>query len=166
MVTKLLMGIVVVTVDGRIFERAVHALHLTIRPRMFGFGQAVVNAMLATNPIKQKLEGILVARMISKLNPIVSQNSVDFIGNGSEKMAQKFGGDGTGRMLVYLNKGKLRGTINGHKQVKLAFFRLYLSDVDMKIADGIGFEARFLRRLLGNLGQPTNFVSLKTAMQC
>ena len=166
MVAKLLMGIVVVTVNGRIFERTVHALDLTIGPRMFGFGQAVVNAMLETNPIKQQLEGILVARTIGKLNPIVRQNGVNFIGNSREKMAQEFGSDGTGRLLMYLNKGKLRSTINGHKQVKLAFFRLYLSDVDVKITDGIGFEAFFLRCLLGNLGQPIYFVSLKAAMQC
>ena len=70
MVAKLLMGIVVVTVDGRSFERAVHALHLTIRPRMFRFGPAVVNAVLETDPVKQQLEGILVARTIGKLNPI------------------------------------------------------------------------------------------------
>ena len=165
MITKLLMGIVVVTVDSRIFESAVHALDLPIRPRMFRFGEAVVNAMLETNPVKQQLEGILVARTISKLNPVVSQDGVDFIGNSSEKMAQEFGSDKTGRLLVYLNKGKLRSTINCHKQVKLAFFRLYLRDVDVKIANGIGFEACFLRCLLGKLGQPANSVSLKTAMQ-
>jgi len=132
MITKLLMGIVVVTVDGRIFERAVHALELTIRPRMFRFGQAVVNAVLETNPVKQQLEGILVARTIGKLDPVVRQKGVNFIGNSIEKMAQEFGCDRTGRLLMYLNKGKLRSTINGHKQVKLAFFRLYLSDVDVK----------------------------------
>jgi len=108
---------------------------------MFGFGQAVVNAVLETNTVKQELESILVARTIGKLDPVVSQNCVDFIGNSIEKMAQEFGSDGTGRLLMYLNKGKLRGTVNCHKQVKLAFFRLYLSDVDMKIANGIGFEA-------------------------
>ena len=107
MVTKLLMRIVVITIDGRIFDSAVHALNLTIRPRMFGFGQAVVNVMLETNPVKQELEGILVARTIGKLNPVVRQNGVNFIGNSSEKMAQEFGSDGTGRVLVYLKKGKL-----------------------------------------------------------
>ncbi len=147
------MGIEVVRVDARIFESAVHALHVPICPRMFRFGQAVVNGMLEANLVKQRLEGIFVVRTIGKLNPVVSQNCVDFIWNSIEKMAQEFGSDGTGRLLVYLKKCKLRGSVNCHKQVKLAFFRGYLSDVDVKIANGIGFEVSFLRCLLGNLGR-------------
>lgn len=47
MLTKLLMRIVVVAIEGRLFERVVHAFHLPVRLRMAGLGQpAVVPAPL------------------------------------------------------------------------------------------------------------------------
>ncbi len=49
MLPELLMGIVVVTIDRRLFERAVHPLDLTIRPGMIGLGQAMLNPVFGSN---------------------------------------------------------------------------------------------------------------------
>ncbi len=70
-------GNVVVTVDGRIFERAVHALHPdhTVQG-MFGAWSGGGQCHVGDNSDQTEVGSILVARMISKLNPIVSQNSV------------------------------------------------------------------------------------------
>ena len=36
-------------------------------------------------------------------------------------------------------KGEFRGAVNGNEQVELPFLGLHVGNVDVKIADGIGF---------------------------
>ena len=55
------------------------AFDLPIGPRVFDFGQPVLNVMFEANPIKNMLEGEAVALVIGKLNAIVSQNHVNDI---------------------------------------------------------------------------------------
>ena len=49
---ELLVAFVVGTLDGRLFEGAVHALDLPIRPRVVGFCLAVLDGVLAADPIE------------------------------------------------------------------------------------------------------------------
>lgn len=46
MLPQLLMGIVVITIDRGIFQRAIHTLYLAVGPRMVRLGQSVFDAML------------------------------------------------------------------------------------------------------------------------
>ena len=61
---------------------------------------------------------------------------------------------------MQLGKGELGGAVNRYKQIQLAFFSPYLSDVHVKVADGILLEALLLRGLVSYLGQTTNPMSL------
>ena len=80
MLTKLLMRVVVIAVDGRLFEGAVHPFHLTIRPWVIGFGQPMFNLVFSTDAVKQQREGLAVSRAIGELDAIVSQDRMDFVG--------------------------------------------------------------------------------------
>ena len=153
MLTKLLMGVVVVAIDRRLLQRAVHALHLPIRPRMIGFGQAMLNPVFGTDTVKQQREGVAVALPIGELDAIVGQDGMDFVGHSSNEMAQELGSHRSGHPLVQLSEGELGGAVNGDKQVQLAFFGLHFGNVEVKIADGIRLEAAFLRRFVGDFGQ-------------
>ena len=51
--TELLMVVVVVALNGSFLDGAVHALHLTVGPGMIGFGQAMVDAVQKTYPVKK-----------------------------------------------------------------------------------------------------------------
>ena len=49
---ELVVALVVVAFDGRFFEGPVHALDLTIRPRMVRFCQAVLDVVLCADPVE------------------------------------------------------------------------------------------------------------------
>ena len=71
MLTKLLMGIVVVAIDRRLFEGAVHALHLSICPRMVGFGQPMLDPLFGADAVKQQRKSVAVSGTIGKLDAVV-----------------------------------------------------------------------------------------------
>jgi hypothetical protein len=58
MLFQMVMGLVVILFHGGLFERAVHAFYLAIRPGMVGFGQSMVDAILLTDTIKDMMECI------------------------------------------------------------------------------------------------------------
>ena len=45
-------GLVVEDLDGGLFDHAVHALDLTVRPEMIGLGEPVLNVMLTAHTVK------------------------------------------------------------------------------------------------------------------
>jgi hypothetical protein len=61
--------------------------------------------------------------------------------------------------------GKFACTVNGDKQVELAFFRADLRDVDMDVAKGIWLEL-FLRRFIAfHIRQAVDAMPLQAAME-
>ena len=46
------MGVIVVALNGGLFDGSVHALHLSIGPRMVGFRQAMVDTMTKAEPVE------------------------------------------------------------------------------------------------------------------
>src|SRR5215211_1057487 len=156
MLTKLLMRVVVVAVDCRLFEGAVHALDLPIGPRMVRLGELMLDTMLGTDAIKQQWEGVAVALSVDKLDAIVGQDRVDFVGHSGDEVAQELDSDRSGHPFVQFSEGELRGAINGDKQVQFAFFGLHFGDVEMKIANRVHLETFFLRWLIADVWQPTD----------
>src|SRR3954471_7726333 len=112
MLTKLLMSVVVVTIDRCLLERAVHPLHLTIRPGVIGFGQPMFDAMFGTDAVKQQGKSVAIRWAISKLDAVVGQNGVDFIGNCGNQVTQELGSDRSGHTLVQLDKCELGSPVN------------------------------------------------------
>src|ERR1700687_5255971 len=50
---QLLVGLAVEAFDGRLFDRAVHALDLAVGPRMPGLSQAMVNVVLGAGILER-----------------------------------------------------------------------------------------------------------------
>ena len=86
------MVILVEALDGCLFNGAVHALYLTICPRMLHLGQSMFGAINVTNPIKDVAQIVDVTSAIGKLDAIVRQYVMDFVGNNLGQIAQKLGG--------------------------------------------------------------------------
>ncbi len=84
---KLLMGVVVVTIDRRFFEGTVHALNLTIRPRVIRLSQPMFNPVLGADAVKQQGKGVAVTPSIGELDAIVGQDGMDLIGYGGNEVA-------------------------------------------------------------------------------
>ncbi len=55
---ELVMAILVIPFDGSVFNRAVHALDLPVRPRVVWLGQAILNAICGANHVKPHGPGI------------------------------------------------------------------------------------------------------------
>ena len=64
-----------------------------------------------------------------------------------------------------LDIGKLAGSVDGNKEMKLAFCRSDLGNVDMEVANRIGLELLLWSLVAFNIWQPFNTMALKAAMQ-
>lgn len=72
MIFKLLMPFIVVTLDGRFFDRSIHPLDLSVCPRVINFRQPMFDSVLATDAVEQVHKRPFVFRSVGKLNAVVS----------------------------------------------------------------------------------------------
>ena len=103
---------------------------------MVGFGQPRINPILLTDTIKDMVKGVDIALAIGELDAIISEHRVDLIGDGGHHVPEELSGDHFVGFCMQLGIGKFAGTVNGDKQVELAFFRADLCDVDMEVPIG------------------------------
>ncbi len=64
-----------------------------------------------------------------------------------------------------MDDGKFAGAIDGDVEVKLALGSLDFGDVDVDVADRIGFELLPYRLVASDLRQPRDAMTLQAAMQ-
>lgn len=140
------MVLVMEAFDGRFLDCAVHALDLTIRPRMFHFGQPMLDAILVADAIEDMAEIMDISRAIGELDAVVRQHGMDCIGDSLNQIAQELGCGHLACLLVPFDIGKLRRSVDGNEEIELAVSGLNLGDIDVKIANRVGFEC-----LLGGL---------------
>src|SRR5215470_11143457 len=119
MATQLVVCLVVETLDGSIFDRAVHSLDLAVGPWMFGFGQAMIDVVESAGDIEgMSPEWLLpldhgfdishaptLATWIGEVGAVVRQNGVDLVRGCFDQVLQKGGGDTSCRLLVQLGEG-------------------------------------------------------------
>src|SRR3984957_6393058 len=82
--------------------------------------------------------------------------------DGGDQAAQEVSRGATRHLLVQLDEGELRRSVDGDEQVELALRSSNFGEVDMKIADWIGLEFAFGRGLAFDLRQPRDPVALQT----
>ena len=79
---ELVMVIVVIPFDGSVFNRAVHALDLPVRPRVVWLGQAMLNVICGANHVKSHGPGIgrvPVAWLLTELDAVVRKDRVNLV---------------------------------------------------------------------------------------
>ena len=86
MTRQLLMVVIMEAFDGCFLDRPVHSLDLTICPRVLWLRQAMFNGVLTAPHVEHVCHvpgsrAILVTGWIRKLDPIVRENCMAFIGN-------------------------------------------------------------------------------------
>ncbi len=92
--SELLVGLVMVALDGGVLDGSVHPLDLTVGPGMVGLGQTMLDAVLVADAIEHvpAVEGGwagAVARGMAELHPIVGQHGVDLVGHERDQRAQE-----------------------------------------------------------------------------
>lgn len=87
MLTQLLVSIVDKAINRRFFEGTVHASNLSVRPGMIRFCQPMLDPMLLTDTVEQQFECVFITCTICKLDTIIGEYRVDFVGNSSNQVA-------------------------------------------------------------------------------
>src|SRR5919206_3102786 len=157
--SELVAAGVVEALDGRVLDGPVHALDLTIRPRVPRLGQSVLDVEISAG----RLEGVAaeghvlgphgldilgrpaVASWVGEVRAVVGEHGVDFIGYGRGEVAKKVARDTPRRLPVQLYKGGLARAVDSYEEVELALLGPDLGDVDMEEADRVALEPRALR---------------------
>jgi hypothetical protein len=168
--TQLIVGVVVVALNRGLFDGAVHALDLTVRPGMIGFREAVVDAVQKTEPVKRMAAkagrgSLAILRQIGELDAIVREHGMDSIGDSRDQRLE----ESRRRLHVgtfdQLHESELRSAVDGHKEIELAFGGAYLGQIDMEVADRIAFELLPSRLAASHLRKAADAMPLQTAMQ-
>lgn len=142
------VAIIVVALDGRVLDGAVHPLDLTIGPRVVRLGQTVPDPVCLTDHVKTHLprpRGIPISGLLGELdgprhchsdqwrsNGSIGQDRMDPVGHDFHKVLQELPGSLSIRFSDQLNDAKFAGAVNGYEHKGLAFRRLLLGDVDVE----------------------------------
>jgi hypothetical protein len=90
---------------------------------------------------------------------------MDLVRDGGDQAAQEVACGATRHLLVHLDEGELRRSVDGDDEVELALRSSNLGDVDMKLADRIGLEFAFGGGFAFDRRQPGDLVALQAAMK-
>ena len=95
MPAKLVVSLIVEAFDCRLFDSSVHSLDLSVGPRVLGLSETMIDVVLGTGQFKGmatkafppldhrfNLGWAPCSDGIGEVNPIISKNDVDFVGNG------------------------------------------------------------------------------------
>src|SRR6185295_11834941 len=66
---------------------------------------------------------------------------------------------------MQLGEGELRGPIDGNEKVELALRGAYFGDVDVEVADRVGFELALDAPAILDVREPRDAMPLQAAMQ-
>lgn len=171
---------IVVGSHSGFLESTVHAFNLAVGPGVIGFGQPMIDIMAGTGGFKGMSPEDFAALPAqpdvgsggsgiagsSKVSAIVGQDSVDFVGNSFHECLQEVGGVASARALNQAGKSKLGRAIDGHKEQKFSLLGSNLCEIDVEVADGIGFELLLWPGLMTiQLRQSIDAMTLKAAMK-
>ena len=102
---------------------------------------------------------------VGELDTVVGQHGVDAVRNGcNERFKKGRSGPHVG-LFDEFNHGELRGSVDGHEQVELAFGGSDLGQVDVEEADRIGIELLPPGLVTLDIGQAADAVTFQTPMQ-
>ncbi len=88
MLFQLPMIIVVEALDGRVLDRSVHSLDLSIGPWMLHLSQTMLDIVLVTNPVDDVMEGNFMPLMVGELDAIAPTEGMS--GSGRDSGARSF----------------------------------------------------------------------------
>ena len=190
--SELVVVVVVETFDGRLLDGAVHAFDLAIRPRVLGFGCAVLDAEGGAGIFEGMrpdgfalCEGFgnqLCCRSAStrrgEMGAVIGQHDADPVRHGFNKVLEKVGGGSAQGLAMKFDEGEFACPINGNEEIEPAFRRLHLGNVpsrglkpnhcratDVEKADGIALELLFGGPITFDIRKPRYPMALKATVQ-
>src|ERR1700757_1517850 len=167
---QLLMAVVVVALNRGFFDGAVHTLDQAVSPGMVRFGQPVVDAMPKTDPVKRMAAKagrwpLAILRQIGELDAVVGEHGVDAIRNSRDQSFEESRRSLHVSTFDQLHESKLRGAIDGHKEIELALRSTHFRQIDVEVANGIALELLPSRLAAFHFRQPADAMPFQTTMQ-
>jgi len=149
------VGLVVEAPDGGLFDRAVHAFDLPVRPGMIEFRQPMLDSELGARQVKcMGPEGLVTRELLpnlgnaptamrcTELKPVVRKHRVDVKRYAVNEPTEEIRRHPAGGPLVQFGERKLADTIDGNEQVELALFGPQLREIDVDVPEGIRLNFR------------------------
>lgn len=90
---------------------------------------------------------------------------MDFVRNGCDQTEQKLSGDGRWSLLVQFDVGELRCSVDGDEHMELALLGADFGNVDVEVAERIGFELLADGFVAFDIDKLGNAMALQTTMQ-
>ncbi len=167
---ELVMGVVEVALHRSVLDGPVHALDLPVGPRVVGLGEAVFDSMHETEPIERMSAeacrwSLAVLRQIGELDAVVGEHGMDAIRNGLDECFKERCCGSHIRLFDEFDHRELRGAVDGHEQVELAFGGPDLGQVDMKEADRIRVELLPLGLVAFHVRQAADAMTFQAPMK-
>lgn len=88
---ELSVCLIMVALDGRVLDRAVHSLNLAIDSVMVHLYQAMLDPVLRANPVEDVLHRIAILFTVCELDIVVGEDRVDPVGQRRDEIAQELG---------------------------------------------------------------------------
>ena len=107
---------VVVPLDGRLFQGAVHPLDLAVGPGVGHLGAAVLDAVFGTHGVEQVWRWALAMRQLRELHPVIGQYFMDEIRHRRHDAPPEIGGPYRRGFGVQLGEGQLAGAVDGDEK--------------------------------------------------
>ena len=87
-----------------------------------------------------KGDAVAIVGLLGELNTVVGQDRVNAVWRGFQKVLREFPSRFAVGLVHRLRHRELAGSVNGDKEIELAFFRPDLGDIDVKEANGVALE--------------------------
>ena len=116
MLTKPVVVFVVVAFDGGLFDGAVHALDLTVGPRVRDLCQTMLDPVFIANTVKDVPTGRFVHFTVGELNAVIGEDGVDLVGQRLDNIAKETGCNHLPGFLVQFDIGELRSAVDCDEQ--------------------------------------------------
>lgn len=144
MLPELVMIVVVVALDGRFLDGAVHPFDLPVGPRMTRLSEPMIDIVLrageregvAAEPFAGRDRefdlfdrGARILR-ISEVDAVVGEHSVHLVRDSGDEVPEEVGRDPCGGLFMQFNENELRGPVDRDQQVEPAFLGTNFGDVD------------------------------------
>jgi len=162
------MIVVVIPFDGGLLDRAVHALDLTIGPRVVRFGQAMLDPVCLADQIEahfSESDAVAVARLLSELDAIVRQDRVDAVRNGLKEVFKELPRSLAIGIFDELSDSVFAGPVNAYEEIELALDSLDLGDIYVEEADRVALELLTFWLVTIHVWQTRYAMPLKASMQ-
>ena len=140
MFPELLVSLIVIALDRRLLDRAIHPLDLSVCPGMIDFRQPMLDAVPLADAVEQMFESPSILQAVGELDAVVREDGMNTIRHGGDQPPQEVARGVTGLVRMQLGESELRRAVDGDEEVELSLGGLHFGDVDVEEADRIGLE--------------------------